>query len=190
MAEDSEDFKQEGEVENTTKSDDKPLPATATSTAASIPTFSVNIWPPSQRTREAVINRLIENLSHTSTLSKRYGTLPPDEASAIARRIEQEAFDLASTYVSPPSAAKADEVASAEASVDEGIEILQIYSKEISRRMIESVKAKGSNVSPIPAEENAASAEEDSGDVADSVPTPAEPIGEEIASGVPEPSVG
>ncbi|KAL0921795.1 hypothetical protein M5K25_008904 [Dendrobium thyrsiflorum] len=185
MAEDSEELKQEGEVENP-KSDDKPAPAT--SLATSFSSFSVNIWPPSQRTRDAVINRLIENLSTPSILSKRYGTLPSEEASAVARRIEQEAFDLASTYVSPPSAPKADEFISAEASVDEGIEILQIYSKEISRRMIESVKAKVSSVSLTPVEANAAPAAEDSGNVSDSVPKHPEPTGEDIASGESEPS--
>lgn len=186
MAEDSEELKHEGEVENP-KPDDKPAPAAAPAT--SFPTFSVNIWPPSQRTRDAVINRLIENLSTPSILSKRYGTLPSDEASAVARRIEQEAFDLASTYVSPPSASKADDVVSAEASVDEGIEILQIYSKEISRRMIESVKTKGSAVSSTPAEGSVAPAPEDSGDVADSVAKLTESTGEEISSGESEPSV-
>lgn len=86
-------------------------------------TFS--IWPPTQRTRDAVVNRLVETLSTFSVLSKRYGTLPQDEASVAARLIEDEAF------------AAADGSVSAE---DDGIEILQVYSREISRRMLDTVK--------------------------------------------------
>ncbi|GAB2222460.1 hypothetical protein Droror1_Dr00013682 [Drosera rotundifolia] len=101
------------------------------------------IWPPTQRTRDAVINRLIETLSQPSILSKRYGSLPHDEASAAARAIEEEAFVAA-------SAAGGDA-----ASVDEGMEILQAYSKEISKRMLEKVKSKG-GVASTPVETTAA----------------------------------
>ncbi|KAG7943524.1 hypothetical protein I3843_15G044700 [Carya illinoinensis] len=91
-------------------------------------TFS--IWPPTERTREAVVNRLIETLSTVSVLSKRYGTLPHDEADAAARIIEDESFSSAS------GSASAD---------DDGIEILQVYSREISRRMLETVKNRGTS---------------------------------------------
>ncbi|KAL2346449.1 hypothetical protein Fmac_000449 [Flemingia macrophylla] len=89
--------------------------------------ISFSIWPPTQRTRDAVMNRLIETLSTPSVLSKRYGTLPPDEASAAARQIEEEAFAVAG---------------GCSASDSDGIEILQVYSKEISKRMLDTVKAK------------------------------------------------
>ncbi|CAL0323804.1 unnamed protein product [Lupinus luteus] len=96
--------------------------------------ISFSIWPPTQRTRDAVINRLIETLSTPSVLSKRYGTLSSDEASAAARQIENEAF------------------AAAGASTDEdGVEILQAYSKEISKRMLDTVKAR---VPPVTAVDN------------------------------------
>ncbi|XP_020213245.1 MFP1 attachment factor 1 [Cajanus cajan] len=88
---------------------------------------SFSIWPPTQRTRDAVINRLIETLSTPSVLSKRYGTMAPDEASAAARQIEEEAFAVAGGST---------------ASDNDGIEILQVYSKEISKRMLDTVKAK------------------------------------------------
>ncbi|KAE8100110.1 hypothetical protein FH972_018037 [Carpinus fangiana] len=91
-------------------------------------TFS--IWPPTQRTREAVVNRLVETLSNFSVLSKRYGTLPHDEASDAAHLIEKEAF------------ASADGSVSAE---DDGIEILQVYSREISRRMLDTVKSRAAS---------------------------------------------
>lgn len=95
-------------------------------------TFS--IWPPTQRTREAVLNRLVETLSTFSVLSKRYGTLPHDEASKAARLIEEEAFSAASGS------------GSAE---DDGIEVLQVYSREISRRMLETVKNRAATGSTV-----------------------------------------
>ncbi|KAL3371873.1 hypothetical protein AABB24_008421 [Solanum stoloniferum] len=88
---------------------------------------SFSIWPPTQRTRDAVINRLIESLSTPSILSKRYGTLPQDEASETARLIEEEAFVAAGSTATD---------------ADDGIEILQVYSKEISKRMIDTVKSR------------------------------------------------
>ncbi|XP_061371350.1 MFP1 attachment factor 1-like [Gastrolobium bilobum] len=89
--------------------------------------FSFSIWPPTQRTRDAVIHRLIETLSTPSVLSKRYGIMAPDEASAAARQIEDEAFSAAGLSF---------------ASDNDGIEILQVYSKEISKRMLDTVKAR------------------------------------------------
>ncbi|KAL1220772.1 WPP domain-containing protein 1 [Cardamine amara subsp. amara] len=89
--------------------------------------ISLRIWPPTQKTRDAVVNRLIETLSTESILSKRYGTLKSEEASSIAKSIEDEAYGIAS------SAVLGD---------DDGIEVLKAYSKEISKRMLESVKAR------------------------------------------------
>jgi len=125
---------------------DQPLAAAAKLGPAAV---SFSIWPPTQRTRDAVITRLIETLSSPSVLSKRYGTMSPDEASASARQIEDEAFSVA---------------ASSAASDNDGIEILQVYSKEISKRMLDTVKAKST----------AASAAVDNGTPAsDAAPPPA-----------------
>ncbi|KAL5708556.1 RNA polymerase III-inhibiting protein maf1 [Ranunculus cassubicifolius] len=102
--------------------------------------ISLSIWPPTQRTRDAVINRLIETLSSPSILSNRYGSLSIDEASTTAKFIEDEAFLIANN-----GAASAGGSNSSEISVnneDDGIEILQIYSKEINKRMLEAVKSK------------------------------------------------
>lgn len=109
---------------------------------------SFSIWPPTQRTRDAVINRLIETLSSPSVLSKRYGTMSPDDASVAARQIEDEAFSAAG------NSSSAD---------DDGIQILQVYSKEISKRMLDTVKDRAppsdngvaSEVAPSPAAEAA-----------------------------------
>lgn len=92
--------------------------------------ISLRIWPPTENTRDAVLNRLIETLSTESILSKRYGTLTSEEATTVAKSIEEEAYGVASSGVS---------------SDDDGIKILELYSKEISKRMLDSVKAR-SNV--------------------------------------------
>ncbi|KAH7848438.1 hypothetical protein Vadar_002723 [Vaccinium darrowii] len=93
-------------------------------------TLSFSIWPPTQRTRDAVLKRLVETLSTpSSVLSKRYGTMPQNDAADAARRIEDEAFAAAAA------------VASADADED-GIEVLQVYSKEISKRMLDAVKSR------------------------------------------------
>ncbi|XP_043711622.1 MFP1 attachment factor 1-like [Telopea speciosissima] len=92
-----------------------------------------SIWPPTQHTREAVFKRLVETLSTPSVLSKRYGSMPAEEASAAARQIEEEAFSAGST------------AASSNTSEDDGIEILQLYSKEISKRMLETVKVRAAS---------------------------------------------
>ncbi|XP_023545637.1 MFP1 attachment factor 1-like [Cucurbita pepo subsp. pepo] len=92
-----------------------------------------SIWPPTQRTRDAVTSRLIETLSTPSILSKRYGTIPPEAATTIARVIEDEAYATADG--SPTT-------------VDDGIEILQVYSKEISKRMLEAVKGRAIPAAP------------------------------------------
>ncbi|KAF9687530.1 hypothetical protein SADUNF_Sadunf02G0103100 [Salix dunnii] len=89
--------------------------------------ISFSIWPLTQRTRDAVITRLIETLSTTSLLSKRYGTVPHEESLEVSRRIEEEAFSVATALAS---------------SEDDGLEVVQLYSKEISKRMLETVKAR------------------------------------------------
>ncbi|CAB4266271.1 unnamed protein product [Prunus armeniaca] len=116
---------------------------------------SFSIWPPTQRTRDAVVNRLIETLSTPSPLSKRYGTLSAEEASAAARLIEDEAFAAAGGSA---------------ASEEDGIQILQVYSKEISKRMLDTVKSRTASAS---AAQNGASESENAGSVED--PTAAAP---------------
>lgn len=100
--------------------------------------MTFQIWPPSQRTRDAVIKRLVETLSSASILSKRYGTVPLVEASALARQIEGEAFSAAAS-AAPVSAYAEGSIAATE---EGGIETLQVYSKEISKRMLDAVKAR------------------------------------------------
>ncbi|VYS69113.1 unnamed protein product [Arabidopsis thaliana] len=118
------------EIENSTT-----LPTTETEKNPNPVNISLRIWPPTQKTRDAVITRLIETLSTESILSKRFGSLESEEASSVAKSIEDEAYAIASATV---------------VGDDDGIEILKAYSKEISKRMLESVKAKSNVASPPP----------------------------------------
>ncbi|CAE6223628.1 unnamed protein product [Arabidopsis arenosa] len=136
----------ETETETITTTTTSPPAISETETSTTLPTMEteknpnpvtilLRIWPPTQKTRDAVINRLIETLSTESILSKRFGTLESEEASSVAKSIEDEAYAVASAAV---------------VSDDDGIEILKAYSKEISKRMLESVKAKTNVASPTP----------------------------------------
>ncbi|KAG5251222.1 hypothetical protein OIU77_025237 [Salix suchowensis] len=122
--------------------------------------ISFSIWPLTQRTRDAVITRLIETLSTTSLLSKRYGTVPHEESFEVSRRIEEEAFSVATALAS---------------SEDDGLEVVQLYSKEISKRMLETVKARaGPNANGVKSATETVSADM----------TPTSAVSEEVLSSV------
>ena len=76
---------------------------------------SLSIWPPSQRTRDAVVRRLVQTLAAPSVLSQRYGAVPEAEAEPAAAAVQAEAFAVASESAAGASPA----------SVDEGIEVLE-----------------------------------------------------------------
>uniref|UniRef100_A0A0D9VR17 WPP domain-containing protein n=1 Tax=Leersia perrieri TaxID=77586 RepID=A0A0D9VR17_9ORYZ len=114
------------------------LPSAAAAAAAVAPAavgeesggFSFSIWPPTQRTRDAVVRRLVDTLGGDTILCKRYGAVPAADAEPAARGIEAEAFDAAAVS------------GAAAASVEEGIKALQFYSKEVSRRLLDFVKSR------------------------------------------------
>ncbi|CAN6301832.1 unnamed protein product [Urochloa humidicola] len=123
-----------------------PAPAAADQSAA----FSFSIWPPTQRTRDAVVRRLVETLAGDTILCKRYGAVPAADAEPAARAIEAEAFDAAAATGG-----------AAAASVEEGIEALQFYSKEVSRRLLDFLKSRAAEAKaePLQSEEAPAAAE-------------------------------
>lgn len=102
------------------------------------PAFSFSIWPPTQRTRDAVVRRLVETLAGDTILCKRYGAVPAADAEPAARAIEAEAFDAVAA------------AGGAAASVEEGIEALQSYSKEVSRRLLDFVKSRSADAKADP----------------------------------------
>jgi hypothetical protein len=132
--------------------DAAPPAATAGAKSAEALLPSLSIWPPSQRTRDAVVRRLVQTLAAPSVLSQRYGAVPEPEAERAAAAVEAEAF----------AAASKSAAAESPASVEEGIEVLQAYSKEVSRRLLELAKSRSAAAAAAPAEGSAKEPEEDS----------------------------
>nr|BAC79629.1 putative MFP1 attachment factor 1 [Oryza sativa Japonica Group] len=122
---------------------------------------SLSIWPPSQRTRDAVVRRLVQTLVAPSILSQRYGAVPEAEAGRAAAAVEAEAY---------AAVTESSSAAAAPASVEDGIEVLQAYSKEVSRRLLELAKSRAapSPAAAAPAEGAASESE------AAAAPAPAE----------------
>uniref|UniRef100_A0A0E0AM61 WPP domain-containing protein n=1 Tax=Oryza glumipatula TaxID=40148 RepID=A0A0E0AM61_9ORYZ len=114
-------------------------PAAPAAKAAEALLPSLSIWPPSQRTRDAVVRRLVQTLAAPSILSQRYGAVPEAEAERAAAAVEAEAY---------AAVTESSSAAAAPASVEDGIEVLQAYSKEVSRRLLELAK---SRAAPSPA---------------------------------------
>lgn len=133
----------ESTVMDPPKSEETPKEETSSSVTDSL---SFNIWPPTNRTRDAVVVRLVETLTTDTVLSKRYGSVSTEEAEESARLIEQEAFSAAQTEHETRFGS-----GSGSNSVEEGIEILQVYSKEVSRRMLEFAKSRAEKAPPAPA---------------------------------------
>jgi hypothetical protein len=125
--------------------DAAPPAATAGAKAAEALLPSLSIWPPSQRTRDAVVRRLVQTLAAPSVLSQRYGAVPEPEAERAAAAVEAEAF----------AAASKSAAAESPASVEEGIEVLQAYSKEVSRRLLDLAKSRSAAAAAAPAEGSA-----------------------------------
>jgi WPP domain len=136
----------ESTVSDPPKSEETPKEEASSTAVTATDSLSFNIWPPTNRTRDAVMRRLVETLTTDSILCKRYGSVPTEEAEETARLIEQEAF----------TAAQAEHESrfgsgSGSNSVEEGIEILQVYSKEVSRRMLAFSKSRAEKAVAAPA---------------------------------------
>uniref|UniRef100_A0A0A9C917 WPP domain-containing protein n=1 Tax=Arundo donax TaxID=35708 RepID=A0A0A9C917_ARUDO len=150
MAEDAPNAAAEGSQPTPPEgSSDAPPSSGAKVAEALLP--SLSIWPPSQRTRDAVVRRLVQMLAAPSVLSQRYGAVPEPEAESAAAAVEAEAF----------AAASESAAAASPASVEEGIEVLQAYSKEVSRRLLELAKSRAASAAP-PAEASAQESEDSS----------------------------
>ncbi|XP_010424394.1 PREDICTED: WPP domain-containing protein 3-like [Camelina sativa] len=80
-------------------------------------TTTISVWPPTQLSGDYLLNilSLINILSTNSCLSKRYETLNPEEASAVAKSIEEDAYVVGSKLMS-----------------SDGIKNLEAYTEEFS----------------------------------------------------------
>lgn len=88
---------------------------------------SIKLWPPSQNTRQVLVDRIIKNLTTPSILSRRYGVLSKEEAEEEAKQIESSAF------------ATANQLFEKEQDGD-GKSSVELYAKTSSTLMVEAIK--------------------------------------------------
>ncbi|XP_024973809.1 RAN GTPase-activating protein 2-like [Cynara cardunculus var. scolymus] len=88
---------------------------------------SIKLWPPSQTTRQVLVDRIVKNLTTPSILSRKYGLLSKEEAEEDAKQIESAAFSAANQHFEkePDS---------------DGASTVQVYARESSKLMVEVVK--------------------------------------------------
>ncbi|XP_010277862.1 PREDICTED: RAN GTPase-activating protein 2-like [Nelumbo nucifera] len=87
---------------------------------------SISLWPPSENTRQVIVERMSKNLSTPSIFSRKHGLLTKEEAEENAKQIEESAFAAANQHH--------------EESDDNGSSAVQLYAKESSKLMLEVLK--------------------------------------------------
>ncbi|EOA20333.1 hypothetical protein CARUB_v10000639mg [Capsella rubella] len=89
--------------------------------------FSIKLWPPSLPTREALIERITNNLSSKTIFTDKYGSLTTEQATENAKRIEDFAFSTANQqFEREPDG--------------DGGSAVQLYAKECSKLILEVLK--------------------------------------------------
>ncbi|KAJ9543216.1 hypothetical protein OSB04_022923 [Centaurea solstitialis] len=88
---------------------------------------SIKLWPPSQTTRQVLVDRIVKNLTTPSILSRKYGLLTKEEAEEDAKQIESAAFSAANQHFEKQPDT-------------DGSSTVQVYAKESSKLMVEAVK--------------------------------------------------
>ncbi|XP_061354404.1 RAN GTPase-activating protein 2-like [Gastrolobium bilobum] len=89
--------------------------------------FSIKLWPPSQNTRQMLVERMTNNLVTKSIFTQKYGTLDKAEAEENAKGIEDAAFATANLhYEKEPDG--------------DGVSAVQLYAKECSKLLLEVLK--------------------------------------------------
>ncbi|CAJ1977247.1 unnamed protein product [Sphenostylis stenocarpa] len=89
--------------------------------------FSIKLWPPSQNTRQTLVERMTNNLTTKSLFTQKYGTLDKEEAEENAKMIEDKAFATANLhYEKEPDG--------------DGGSAVQLYAKECSKLLLEVLK--------------------------------------------------
>lgn len=99
----------------------------ATSPCSQNRPFSIKLWPPSQNTRQVLVDRMINNLTTKSIFTEKYGTLSKEDAEENAKHIEDKAFSTA------------DEHHEKEPDGDGGSAV-QLYARECSKLLLEVLK--------------------------------------------------
>ncbi|KAI3787755.1 hypothetical protein L2E82_00146 [Cichorium intybus] len=88
---------------------------------------SIKLWPPSQITRQVLVDRIVKNLATPSILSRKYGLLSKEEAEEDAKLIESAAFVAANQHFDKEPES-------------DGGSAVQLYAKESSKLMVEVIK--------------------------------------------------
>jgi Ran GTPase-activating protein 1 len=89
--------------------------------------FSIKLWPPSDNTRQVIVERMTKNLSTETFFSKKYRLFSKEEAHKEAVKIEEAGFKASSElFMKEPDG--------------DGSSAVQFYAKETSRLMIETLK--------------------------------------------------
>lgn len=89
--------------------------------------FSIKLWPPSQNTRQTLVERMTNNLTTKSLFTQKYGTLDREEAEENAKKIEDVAFATANLhYEKEPDG--------------DGGSAVQLYAKECSKLLLDVLK--------------------------------------------------
>ncbi|KAM6545391.1 hypothetical protein CsatB_026127 [Cannabis sativa] len=89
--------------------------------------FSIKLWPPSQNTRQVLVERMINNLSTESIFTQKYGILNKEDAEDNAKYIEEKAF------------LTADQHHENEPDGDGGSAV-QLYARECSKLLLQVLK--------------------------------------------------
>ncbi|KAJ0093611.1 hypothetical protein Patl1_25417 [Pistacia atlantica] len=89
--------------------------------------FSIKLWPPSQNTRQMLVERMTNNLTSKSIFTQRYGVLTLEEAEENAKNIEDTAFTISNQhYEKEPDG--------------DGSSAVQLYARECSKLLLEVLK--------------------------------------------------
>ncbi|CAN8300626.1 unnamed protein product [Cochlearia groenlandica] len=89
--------------------------------------FSIKLWPPSLPTRQALIERITNNLSSKTIFTEKYGSLTSEQAMDNAKRIEDVAYSTANQqFDREPDG--------------DGGSAVQLYAKECSKLILEVLK--------------------------------------------------
>ncbi|KAJ3705216.1 hypothetical protein LUZ61_008921 [Rhynchospora tenuis] len=103
--------------------------------------FSIKLWPPSDNTRQVIVDRMTKNLSTETFFSKKYALFSKEEAHKEAARIEEAGFKASSElFMKEPDG--------------DGSSAVQFYAKETSRLMIETLKRGPTVPTKVEAETN------------------------------------
>jgi Ran GTPase-activating protein 1 len=101
--------------------------------------FSIKLWPPSDNTRNVIVERMTKNLSTETFFSKKYRLFTNEEAHKEAVKIEEAGFKASSElFMKEPDG--------------DGSSAVQFYAKETSRLMIETLKRGPTEVPKVEAE--------------------------------------